>query len=640
MTRNREGSRGASQAWDVRDARDLYGIDGWGRGFVDVGSNGRLLVGPDDATHAPIDLKALVEEVAERGIELPLLIRFSDILKARLREVYQAFARAIEENEYSGTYRGVYPIKVNQDRYVVEALLDSGRDHHYGLEAGSKPELLAVLAMLEDPEAIVICNGYKDESYIETALLGSRLGLEIVLVVEKPAELEMIARVSERLGVRPSIGVRARLTTRGAGHWKASGGDRSKFGLGARDLIEAVDFLKEHNLLDCFSLLHFHLGSQISAIGNVKDALREAAWLYVNLSKMGVPLKYLDVGGGLGIDYDGSRTDQLSSVNYSLQEYANDVVYGVQQICTEHDVAPPTLITEAGRATVAHHAVLVVEVLGVGEFEPRSIPQSPPEGAPTPLSNLCQALSELTAENAREYYHDAIQYRSECHSLFTLGILDLRNRVLAEDAFWATCYRVRELMSDAEPPFDELDTMDKALADTYFCNFSVFQSLPDSWAIDQLFPILPIDRLDERPTHSAVIADITCDSDGKIDRFIDPAETRSALELHTVDRDPYYLGIFLVGAYQEILGDLHNLFGDTNTVIVSADESGYSIDHVVQGNTVQEVLAYVGYDRSDLMARIRRGAERSIRSGRINRQEARELVELYRRGLDSYTYLD
>ena len=628
------------EPWTVDHARELYGIERWGRGLVEVDTDGRLLVGPEDAEHARIDLKALVDEVAERGIELPLLIRFSDILKARVDEMHGAFERAIADNEYPGRYQGVYPIKVNQDRFVVEGLLDAGRRYRYGLEAGSKPELLAVLAMLDDPDAIVVCNGYKDAAYVETALLGSRLGLEVTLVVEKAAELATIAEVSERLGIRPRIGVRARLTTRGSGHWESSGGDRSKFGLGARELIETVRFLEERDLLDCFTLLHFHLGSQISAIRNVKDALREAAWLYVNLVEMGVPLEYLDVGGGLGVDYRGSRTDGSSSVNYSLQEYANDVVYGVQQICQQHGVTPPTLVTEAGRATVAHHAVLVVEVLEVGEFEPRKIPDAPPEQVAPPLANLYLTLSELEPANAREMYHDAVQYREECHNLFTLGMLTLAHRVLAQDVFWAICYRARKLMLELDPPPDELPQIEKALADTYFCNFSVFQSLPDSWAIDQLFPIVPVDRLDQRPTHRGVLADITCDSDGKIDQFIDPIEESSTLELHPLTDSPYYLGVFLVGAYQEILGDLHNLFGDTNTVIVSADEAGYSIDHVVQGNSVQEVLAYVGYERSDLVARIRRGAERSLRAGTITRQQARELVDHYRRGLDSYTYLE
>lgn len=631
--------------WTIADARELYGIDGWGRDFVSVSAKGHLEVGPGGDDARRIDLKDLVEEVAERGIGLPLLIRFSELLKARIDSLHAAFARAIEEYGFQGRYRGVYPIKVNQDRHLVEDLLRHGRRYHYGLEAGSKPELLAVIAMLDDPEALVVCNGYKDEAYVEAALLASRLGPEIVLVVEKPSEIELIASVAERLDVRPRIGVRARLSTRGAGHWEASGGDRSKFGLSARELIEAVDFLRQREMLDCFVLLHFHLGSQISSIRNIKDALRETGWLFVNLVSMGVPLAYIDVGGGLGVDYDGSQTNFASSMNYSYQEYANDVIYGIQQICDQHGVPHPTIVTESGRATVAHHAALVLEVLEVGKFEPQSLPDTVPENAEPPLVTLFEGYREINAKNARETYHDALQQRDECQSLFTLGHLSLEHRVLAEDVFWATCFEARGLMEHLPRRADELPSIRRALADTYFCNFSIFQSLPDAWAIDQLFPIVPVDRLDERPTRSGVIADITCDSDGKIEKFIDPRNARHALELHRLDGKPYYLAIFLVGAYQEILGDLHNLFGDTNTIHVSLGDGdgkagGYSIDHVVPGNTVADVLAYVGYQRSELVARVRRSAEAAMRAGRMTRRQARELLADYQQGLDSYTYLE
>ncbi len=632
--------------WTIADARELYGIDGWGRDFVSVNEKGHLEVGPGGEDARRIDLKDLVEEVAERGIELPLLIRFSELLQARIDSLHAAFAQAIEAYGFQGRYRGVYPIKVNQDRHLVEDLLRYGRRYHYGLEAGSKPELLAVIAMLDDPEALVVCNGYKDEAYVEAALLASRLGPEIVLVVEKPSEMALIASVAARLDVRPRIGVRARLSTRGAGHWEASGGDRSKFGLGARELVEAVEFLRSRDMLDCFVLLHFHLGSQISSIRNIKDALRETGWLFVNLVSMGVPLTYIDVGGGLGVDYDGSQTNFASSMNYSYQEYANDVIYGIQQICDQHDVPHPTIVTESGRATVAHHAALVLEVLEVGKFEPQSLPDTLPEDAELPLVTLFEGYHAINAKNARETYHDALQQRDECQSLFTLGHLSLAHRVLAEDIFWATCFEARELMGQLSRRADELPSIRRALADTYFCNFSVFQSLPDSWAIDQLFPIVPVDRLDEQPTRSGVIADITCDSDGKIERFIDPRNVRDTLELHRPDGKPYFLAIFLVGAYQEILGDLHNLFGDTNTVHVSLDaegedgEAGYTIDHVVPGNTVADVLAYVGYQRSELVARVRRSAEAAMRAGRMTRQQARELLADYQQGLDAYTYLE
>lgn len=629
------------RSWTIDDTRDLYGIRSWGRDFVAVNQLGQLEVGPGDGDVPRIDLKALVDEVTERGIDLPLLIRFADLLKARVETLHAAFDRAIREHGYGGEYRGVYPIKVNQNRQLVEDLLRFGRPFHYGLEAGSKPELLAVLAMLDDPEALVVCNGYKDEEYVETALLGGRLGPEIVLVAEKPSELKLIVERSTALGIRPRIGVRTRLTTRGAGHWEASGGDRSKFGLGARELVEAVSFLDEAGMLDCFVLLHFHLGSQISSIRNIKDAIREAGWLYVNLAQMGVPLRYLDVGGGLGVDYDGSQTNFTSSMNYTIQEYANDVVFGVMEICDPAQIPHPVLVTESGRATVAHHAALVVEVLEVGEFRLHEPDAELPEDVEPALRNLFDAHRDLTTKNARETYHDALQYRDACQSLFTLGHLSLQHRVLAEDLFWAICYRVRDRLDERPRKAVELKAIEQALADTYFCNFSVFQSVPDAWAIDQLFPVVPIHRLNERPTRQGVLADITCDSDGTIDQFIDPREVRPALDLHAADGAPYYLGIFLVGAYQEILGDLHNLFGDTNTVHVALDDDGgYRIDHVVNGDTVADVLAYVGYERRDLVARVRRAVESALKAGRMNRQQARELVAHYQDGLSGYTYLE
>jgi arginine decarboxylase len=634
MARKQRGDR-----WKIADSVELYGVESWGRDYFSVNDHGHLVVGSEGGG---VDLKELVDGVTERGIGLPLLIRFSDLLKARIAEIHGAFHQAIEEYEYRGEYRGVYPIKVNQDRYLVQDLVDYGRRFHYGLEAGSKPELLAVMAMLRDDEALIVCNGYKDEEYVETALLGSRLGPRIILVAEKPAELPLIVATARRTGVRPRIGVRSRLSTRGAGHWEASGGDRSKFGFGARELLEAVEYLRAEGMLDSLELLHFHLGSQISSIRNVKDALREAGWLYVNMVKMGAPLLYLDVGGGLGVDYDGSQTNYPSSMNYTLQEYANDVVAGVMEVCDPEGIDHPTLVAESGRATVAHHAVLVIDVLGVGEFRGGEIPEEAPEDASPVLQHLFETYRELTPKNVRESYHDALQYRDECLTLFNLGHLSLQHRVLAEDLFWAVCRRTRELIDDLPRVPEELRGLDKALADTYFCNFSVFQSLPDSWAIDQLFPVLPIHRLDERPDRRGILADVTCDSDGKIDLFIDPREVRQVLELHPPHPDePYYLGIFLVGAYQEILGDLHNLFGDTNTIHVALEpEGGYRIDHVVAGNTVHEVLEYVNYGRGELVAKIRQASEKAIRTQRMTREQARELVRLYESGLAGYTYLE
>jgi arginine decarboxylase len=462
--------------------------------------------------------------------------------------------------------------------------------------------------------------------------------------VEKPSELPLIRQIAEKTGVRPRIGIRSRLSARGSGHWEASGGDRSKFGLSGRDLLDAVAYLREHKMLDTFELLHFHLGSQISSIRSIKDALREAAQIYVNLVKMGASMRYLDVGGGLGIDYDGSNTNFASSLNYTMQEYANDIVFGVMEVCDHNTVPHPILVSESGRATVAHHAVLIVEALGVAEFSVGKLPRQLPADAELPLKHLFETSREVSRKNLLESYHDAITYRDECLSLFNLGHLSLENRGMAEDLFWATCQKILKItrgLPPAQVP-EDLEGLERTLADTYFCNFSVFQSLPDSWAIDQLFPIVPIHRLQEEPASRAVIADITCDSDGKIDHFIDRRDVKSVLELHPLQADkPYYLGAFLVGAYQEILGDLHNLFGDTNTVHVSLDaEEGYTIDGVLAGDSVEAVLRYVRYNRGDLVASVRRAAEAALRAKRMTLEESRLLVRRYEEGLSGYTYLE
>lgn len=628
--------------WTAADSMDLYNIHGWGNNYFSVNDRGHISVHSGGAGAPAIDLKELVDEVRQRGIGLPLLIRFSEIIKARVVELNEAFGRAISEYGYRNVYRGVYPIKVNQDRYLVERLVAYGRPYHFGLEAGSKPELLAVMAMLEDEEALIVCNGYKDEAYVELALLACKLGRNVILVVEKPSELPLIRQIAEKTGVRPRIGIRSRLSARGAGHWEASGGDRSKFGLSGRDLLDAIEYLRQHDLLDAFELLHFHLGSQISSIRSVKDGLREAAQIYVNLVKMGASMRYLDVGGGLGIDYDGSNTNFASSLNYTLQEYANDIVFGVMEVCDHEDVPHPILVSESGRATVAHHAVLVVEALGVAEFAVGKLPRELPQDAELPLKHLFETWREVSRKNLLEAYHDSITYRDECLSLFNLGHLSLDNRGLAEDLFWATCQKILKITRTLPQIPEDLEGLERTLADTYFCNFSVFQSLPDSWAIDHLFPIVPIHRLREEPSSRAVLADITCDSDGKIDHFIDRRDVKSVLELHPMSAgSPYYLGAFLVGAYQEILGDLHNLFGDTNTVHVSLDaEEGYTIEGVVTGDSVADVLRYVRYNRGDLVARVRRAAEAALRAKRMTLEESRLLVRRYEEGLSGYTYLE
>jgi arginine decarboxylase len=632
---------GIPRKWTIGDSAEVFGVKYWGNNYFSINDAGNVQAHPSGPENGHIDLKELVDEVARRGIGLPLLIRFSDVLKSRIVELNETFRRAIAEYGYKGQYKGVYPIKVNQHRYVVEEIVQFGRPYHYGLEAGSKPELLAVMAMLDDEEALVICNGYKDEEYIETALMFSKLGRTVLIVVEKFSELALIAEVAKRMGVRPRIGVRVKLASRGSGRWEASGGDRSKFGLSTREVVEAINFMKANDLLSCFELLHFHLGSQISAIRAVKNALREAGRFYVEVAKLGAPLKYFDAGGGLGVDYDGSQTNFASSMNYTTQEYANDIVFALQEISDAAGVPPPTIVTESGRAVVAHHSMLVMDILGVGEFDTGKAPDKVAKDAARVVRNLFETYKDISRKNLLEAYHDAVEYKEEALQLFNLGNLSLEERVVAEDIFWAICQRILRMTRELREVPEDLDGLERALSDTYFCNFSMFQSLPDIWAIDQLFPIMPIHRLGEEPTRRAVLADITCDSDGKIDHFIDRRDVKSVLELHPVNGQDYYLGVFLIGAYQEILGDLHNLFGNTNTVHVSlAAGGGYQIEHVVTGDTVTDVLKYVSYAREDLVARVRRFAELAVRANRMTLDETRSMLRMYEEGLAGYTYLE
>ena len=629
------------QRWSVADSNDLYAIRNWGAGYFGINDKGNVMVHPAGPATPSFDLKELVDEVRRRGISLPLLIRFTDVLRHRVVHLNEAFKKAIVEHNYKGNYRGVYPIKVNQHRYVAEQITDAGKPYNYGLEAGSKPELLAVMALLEDPEALIICNGYKDEEYVETALYASKLGRKVVMVVEKPSELPLIAEVARKTGIKPRLGMRVRLSTRGAGKWEASGGDRSKFGLSSSELMDAMSFLRETGLMDSFELLHFHLGSQISNIRNVKNALREVGRFYVEVRRLGAPLQYIDVGGGLGVDYDGSQTNFASSMNYTTEEYANDVVFSVMEACDAAQVPHPNLVSESGRAVVAHHAMLVTEVLGNSGFDVPPMPEGLPENSPHVVKNLHAAFRDVTNKNLLETYHDATEYKDEVLTLFSLGHLTLEQRVLAENLFWSICHKILRIAKEAGDLPEELETLEHNLSDTYFCNFSVFQSLPDSWAIDQLFPVMPIHRLTERPTRRAVLADITCDSDGKIEKFIDKREVKDDLLVHALNDDEYYLGIFIVGAFQEILGDLHNLFGDTNTIQVSlAPGGGYLIDRVVEGDTVTEVLNYVAYNKDDLIAKMRGFTETALRAGRINLDESRQILRVYEAGLAGYTYLE
>ena len=632
---------GIPRKWTVADSAEVYGVKYWGHNYFSVAESGNVQANPAGADGPAIDLKELVDEVARRGIGLPLLIRFSDVLRSRIVELNETFKNAIAEYGYKGEFKGVYPIKVNQHRYVVEEIIRFGRPYHYGLEAGSKPELLAVMAMLDDEDALIVCNGYKDEEYIETALMASKLGRTVLIVVEKFSELALIAETAKKIGVRPRIGIRVKLAAKGSGRWEASGGDRSKFGLSTREVVEAINFLRANDLLNCFELLHFHLGSQISAIRAVKNALREAGRFYVEVCKLGAPLKYFDAGGGLGVDYDGSQTNFASSMNYTTQEYANDIVFSLQEICDQANVPHPTIVTESGRAVVAHHSMLVVDILGVGEFDVGKAPDKIARDANRVVKNLYETYKEVSRKNVLESYHDALEYKEEALQLFNLGNLSLSDRVVAEDVFWAICQKLLKIVREMREVPEELEGLERALSDTYFCNFSMFQSLPDIWAIDQLFPIMPIHRLGEEPTRRAVLADITCDSDGKIDHFIDRRDVKSVLELHPVNGHDYYLGIFLIGAYQEILGDLHNLFGNTNTVHVSlAEGGGYQIEHVVTGDTVTDVLKYVSYSREDMVARVRRFAEMAVRANRMTLEETRSMLRMYEEGLAGYTYLE
>ncbi len=634
-------NNGLPNSWTVADSAELYGIKDWGRAYFTVSEQGTVVVHPAGPEAGRIDLKDLVQDVTRRGIGLPLLFRFSDILKSRVTELHETFNRAITELNYKNHYRGVYPIKVNQYRYVVEEIVGVGRPYHYGLEAGSKPELLAVMAMVDDEEALIVCNGYKDEEYITTALMTSKLGRNVIIVVEKFSELALVTSIAAKLNVRPRIGMRAKLATRGAGRWEASGGERSKFGLSTREIIQGIEYLKSVDQLSCLELLHFHLGSQISAIRSIKNALREACRFFVEVVRMGAPLRYFDAGGGLGVDYDGSQTNFASSMNYSMQEYANDIVFSLAEACDAAEIPHPAIVTESGRAVTAHHSVLVLDVLGVGEFDFGRAPEKLAKKYPRILHNLHETYREISRKNLREAYHDALQYKEESLSLFNLGNLSLEERVIAEDIFWAILEKALKIVREMREVPEEFEGLERMLSDTYFCNFSMFQSLPDSWAIDQLFPIMPIHRLNEEPVRRAVLADITCDSDGKIDHFIDRRDVKNVLELHHPGTQDYFLGVFLVGAYQEILGDLHNLFGDTNTVHVSLGPSGsYHIDQVVQGDTVTDVLNYVSYSRPELVAQVRKHAETAVRAGRMSLEDTRALLRLYEDGLSGYTYLE
>ncbi|MDX2154236.1 MAG: biosynthetic arginine decarboxylase [Bryobacteraceae bacterium] len=629
-----------TERWTTTDAAELYDVAAWGKGYFSVGENGHLWVHPSKEPNRRVDLKNLVDSLVLRGINLPILIRFAEILKHRLGEMHDAFQASIAEHNYKGNYICVYPIKVNQQRQVVEEVFEYGRPYGFGLEAGSKPELLAVLGVA-DNETPIICNGFKDDEYIEMVMLAQKIGRRIIPVVEKYTELDLIIRHSQRVGVRPNIGLRVKLASRGSGRWKSSGGYRSKFGLTVSEALKALDQLKSLGMEDCVQLLHFHLGSQITNIRQIKAAVIECARIYVELKRAGAGLKYMDVGGGLGIDYDGSQTDFESSVNYTLQEYANDIVYHVQNICDEAEVPHPTIVTESGRAIAAYHSVLVFNVLGVSGFGEQDVPTDLPDDVEQPLIDLQETARGLSTKNLLESFHDAQQALDSALNLFSLGYLPLAQRCIAENLYWAICRRIQRMAKELEYFPEELEGLDSMLSETYFCNFSLFQSMPDSWAVKQLFPIMPIHRLAERPTRHAVLGDISCDSDGKVDQFIDRRDVKKTLPLHPYGGEKYYLGAFLVGAYQEILGDLHNLFGDTNAVHISLGPNGEVIlDTVVNGDTVREVLDYVQFNSRNLIEKFRRDVETAVRDGKIGYEESGRLLRFYEDGMYGYTYLE
>jgi arginine decarboxylase len=626
-------------AWTINDAIELYNIHAWGQDFFTVNDAGHVAVTPRGPGHPQIDVRELIDDLRSRGINLPFLIRFSDILRTRIERLCGAFKSAITENDYRGAYRGVYPIKVNQQRHVVEEILEFGRPHNLGIEAGSKPEMLVALALQDNPEALIICNGYKDRAYIETALLAQKLGRRVVIVIDQIGELETILKVAGELDIRPVIGVRARLASKGAGRWVESGGDRSKFGLSMAEIVTTVERLQAEKMLDTLQLLHFHIGSQITNIRAVKEALREGSRIFVELHQLGANMRYIDCGGGLGIDYDGSRSNSPSSMNYSLEEYASDVVSQIAETCNARNVPHPDIVTESGRALVAHHSMLVFNVLGKNEVNVGPIVEAPSEKDHSTIQQLHETYVGVSHKNFQEAYHDALQSREEAISAFNLGYLDLRARARVEQLFWAICERIRKIVDDLPYVPDELEGLAKLLHDTYYCNFSIFQSIPDHWAVRHLFPIMPLDRLNRKPTRTTILADLTCDSDGKVDRFIDLRDVKHLLELHALDGDPYYLGVFLVGAYQEILGDLHNLFGDTDAVHVRLLGEGYSVEHVVEGDSVDEVLSYVQYSKSGLMAQVRRAVEAGLRERLLTMAESGRLLRRYEEGLQGYTYL-
>ena len=629
--------------FETGDAVSLYNVDRWGGGYFGINPAGHVVVHPK-RNGDEIDLMKIVAEARERKLAFPLVVRFHDLLRDRVETVNKAFAEAIAEMGYRGIYRGVFPIKVNQLREVVEEILDAGLPWHFGIEAGSKPELLAALALHSDPESLVICNGYKDTSFIRNALLGRKLDKKVILVVEKLEELAHILRVSKEMAVEPMIGLRVRLLSKGAGKWATSGGENAKFGLATADLVEASDMLHAAGLAHCLKLVHFHVGSQVPDIRTIKRATREAARFYSKLSKMGHALEYLDVGGGLGVDYDGSRTTFDSSTNYSLNEYARDIVYTVMEVCDSESVAHPTLVSESGRAIVAHHSVLIVETFGSIEKNNRRDPVVPASDDPQIVHDILEIRNDLAKKNRLENLHDAQEIRERAQSMFDLGLLDLRAKARVETIYWQIAEGIVEIFRGMRYIPEEVKDMEIALSDQFLCNFSVFQSLLDHWALGQLFPVMPIHRLNELPDRNATLVDITCDSDGKVAKFVDLQDVKETLPLHRwKSGEPYYVGFFLAGAYQDIMGDLHNLFGRVNEMHIYLDEdeeSGYYVEEVLEGSTIGQVLTLTQWDVNELARKMKAQTDAAIKSDRLKPSEGMRLLDDYEKSLTLYTYLN
>ena len=630
--------------WSSEQSAEMYGINTWGHGYFRVNQTGNVSITPTgQATGPVVDLFELTQDLMDRGIRVPIMIRFPDIIKARVELINSCFSKAISEHNYKGQYCGVYPIKVNQQRHLVEELVKHGHNHRLGLEAGSKPELLVVLALMNTPNALIICNGFKDQEYIETALLSQKLGRNTLIVVDRFEEIHLILTAAKKLNMRPRIGFRVKLYTQGAGKWVDSSGARSKFGLTTMETVEGLQILRDENMMDCLELIHFHIGSQIPAIQSIKSSLKEGVRFYTEIYRAGATnLKFIDVGGGLGVDYDGTGSSD-SSTNYSSQEYANDVVAALQSLCDEKNVPHPDIVTESGRFLVAHHSVLVFNVTGTNDLI-RHDPPRPALKTDHPLMQDLQYIYEkLNRDNINECFNDLQQSKQEALQLFTYGVLSLEQRAWTESMYFTVATKMIKIAEALEDGEEIAEQLMQELCDTYFCNFSVFQSIPDSWAVGQLFPVMPIHRLTEKASRQATLADLTCDSDGKLEKFIDveTGKTKRTLLVHDlVKKQPYYLGVFLTGAYQEILGDLHNLFGDTDAVHVTVTESGYTLDHYIPGDTVTEVLSYVQYRHHSMVESIRQAAEESIQKGSITKQEAKLLIKFYEEGLSGYTYLE